>query len=101
MTVEMAPGKPFVWPEEPDDLAPWGNNLQATKEAEKEQERRRTEPKEEDEAKVRKERGERERGSMSGRARALLEGRKEWRPSWEEHGGQALVAMGREGRGGG
>ena len=72
MTCELA--KPFVWPEEPEDLGEWNAKevRAAEKEAEKCQERNGTTK----DTMINEERRER----MKEQAKALLEGKAKWKP---------------------
>lgn len=96
MTVELVQGGgeagqgPFVWPEEPREEE-WAKE-EREKEEEVLREKRKRAVRE-----ARHEVGAAEEERMRVRARALLEGRARWRPSWEENGGAMATAMGRGG----
>lgn len=82
MTIEMKPGDNFVWPDAPADLAPWDKSLLDATRKEKEGLREGF-----------SEQGQRlgevpggEKKSVREQARALLEGKARWRPSWEVNG---------------
>ena len=96
MTVEMVRGRDgqggnFVWPEEAEDVKGKEEEEDGKKEKRLEEQRRRVTPDERYKLEPVDAKGLRER------ARLLLLGRARWRPSWEEDGGAAAVAMGREG----
>lgn len=96
MTVEMVTGVegqgPFVWPEvekeakEPGQARASGKGREEAKKRMNRQEAHKLDPE--------------DAGSLKERARLLLQGERRWRPSWEEHGGAAAVAMGRQVRDG-
>lgn len=97
MTVELVQGVegqgPFIWPEEPKDIKP-NEKMQIAQQKYLGTQRKREQPDEKykldpEDAK-----------SLKERATLLLQGKVQWMPSWEEHGGAAAVAMGREGRDG-
>lgn len=109
MTVELAQGVgeqgPFVWPEEEkEDEKEVEKEKVAQKEAQKEAKKAMGRYREEQERRQRPDQSyQMEAEDAEGlrkRARVLLRGNVRWRPSWEEHGGEAVVAMGREGRDG-
>ncbi|KAF6235980.1 hypothetical protein HO173_005608 [Letharia columbiana] len=95
MTVEMVQGQegqgPFVWPEVPDEVLAEGREAQDARDKAVEEQKMRQQPDERYKLDPRDAKGLKER------ARLLLQGKVRWRPSWEENGGAAAVAMGREG----
>ncbi|KAL6719307.1 mitochondrial 54S ribosomal protein YmL41 [Lecanora helva] len=96
MTIEMAQGDNFVWPDPPEDLAPWEKGMQDAMKRDREEMEEGRGRRSGQGRVVLGEMGERERGGLRERARALLEGRVKWRPGWEQQGG--LAPLGGEGR---
>lgn len=83
-----------MWPEAPADLGKWGKESRDLMDREREVEGKRQRA--EERFKLEPE----DAAALRERARGLLGGKIRWRPSWEEIGGQSVVAMGRVGGGG-
>ena len=88
MTIEMAQGDSFVWPEEPKDMEPWDKTMQ-DRIAEVRKERMKGIDKS---GRDLKQKGEDEKSRLRERAKALLSGKVRWKPGWEE-GGSASGMM--------
>lgn len=78
MTVELA--RPFVWPEEPEDLGEW--NAESVKGASKEQRAMQEKSAPTSDTLTNDERRER----MKEQAKALLEGKAKWKPPAQRFG---------------
>lgn len=94
MTIEMpAQGKgqgPFVWPDEPEDLKPWDKELQDAIGKERGEMRKRSRIAE----MANMDPGD--KGVLAKQARALVEGRRAWRPEWKESRDGAALGRGKE-----
>lgn len=80
MTIEMPQSRPFVWPEEPEDQAPWDVEVQRAVE----KERRVQLDDRSDQGTVMGVPVEGEKKSLKEQANALLTGKARWRPGWED-----------------
>lgn len=86
MTVELV--EPFVWPEKIDDLSPWENEFFWTSQKEQMEFQRTLQP----EAILNP--NEKHRKSIAEQAKELLEGKTQWKPTWQSIPTEARVLEG-------
>ena len=90
MTAELV--EPFVWPEEVKDLSPWENDMYWTSAIEQREFQKALQP----EAILRP--NEKHRKSIAEQAKELLEGKAQWKPTWQSIPTEARVLEGEKPR---